>query len=102
MPWIVRNVMHAYGPYILLSVPSVPFAKMDRVMSAETVAFPKAAFPTLNRVYYFNHRTLEREAFVVSVTFEVTVPSMSSRSYLTPEFAVYTWVSPADQNKIAT
>lgn len=105
MPWIVSNVMYAYGPYILLSVPSVPLAKMDRVVSAETTAFPKAAVPTRKRVCYFNHRTLERETFIVSVALEATIPSMSSRSwwvYLTPAFAVHTWGSPANQNKTAT
>lgn len=100
MPWIVNNVMYTYGPFILLSVPSVPFAKVDRVVSAETTAFPRAVVSTLGvGVYYFNHRTPEREKFIISVALEATVSSTSSRieilvGYLSLEFAVYTWVSP--------
>jgi hypothetical protein len=76
MPWIMSNATYANAPYILLSV---SFAKMDRVVSAESTAFLTAAVPTRNRVCYFNHRTLE--TFIVSVALEATVPSMSSTSW---------------------
>lgn len=101
MPWIVSNVMYASGPYILLSVLSVPFAKMDRVVSAETTAFLEAALPTRNGVCYFNHRTLgdipcfchSRGHCPINVV-EILIPYPGIRS-------IYMG-SPADQNKTAT
>jgi hypothetical protein len=44
-PWIASDIMYAYCPYILLLVSLVLFAKMDRVISAETTTFAKAAIP---------------------------------------------------------
>jgi hypothetical protein len=45
---------------------------MDRVISAETTTFAKAAIPIPESGWHFNCPTLEPETFIVSLVLEVT------------------------------